>query len=441
MKKSQVQPVLAIVGRPNVGKSTLFNRLIGRRAAIVKDEPGVTRDRNYALADWRGRSFIVIDTGGFEPAAEDGLFAQIREQIRLAMEEADAIILVVDAKAGLTPSDVDIANQLRRYQKPIRVAVNKVDGEKDLPLCADFYGLGLDDVLPVSAEHGLGVGELLDSAIASLPQSQVEYCPKDAIRVAVIGRPNVGKSSFLNKLIGEERFLVDEAPGTTRDSTDTILRRDGKAYLFVDTAGIRRKGKVSLVLEKYSVVMALKSIQRCDVALLMLDASNGVTEQDAKIGGYTQEAGCACIIAINKCDLIGGDSDRFKQLRQEVKSKLKFLSYAPIMFTSAMTGYRVAEALKLIDTVAAEFSKRVPTSALNEVLHEAFQKHTLPSRGKGHVKFYYASQVKTGPPTIVLFFNYPADVHFTYSRYIQNRLREAFGFKGTPIRLSFRRKR
>ena len=434
-----MKPIIAIVGRPNVGKSTLFNRIAGGRKAIVDDEPGVTRDRNYADVDWEGRTFTLIDTGGFEPVSKDRIFVQMREQCELAMEEADAILFVMDGKDGLTPSDEEIADMLRRQKKPVFYVVNKVDGPEQEDRVLEFYGLGVEPVYSVSAEHGYGVSDLVDEVLKVLPLAE-EKEDKGATRVAVVGRPNVGKSSLVNRFLGYKRLLVDPAPGTTRDSIDTLLRRDGKRYVFIDTAGIRRKSRISLRLEKYSILEALRTLDRCDVALLMLDAREGVTDQDARIGGFIHEKGQGCVLVMNKWDLIDKDTHTMKEFQREAFDRLKYLSYAPILFISAVSGQRVAKVLDAVDRVAEQAKKRVATSLLNHAF-ERWVEEVPPAMHQHHrIKLNYITQVSKAPPTFMITANFPEGIHFSYERYLVNRIREEFGFEGVPIRLLFRKK-
>jgi GTPase len=433
-----MKPIVAIVGRPNVGKSTLFNRLVGRRKAIVDDQPGVTRDRNYASVDRYDVPFTLIDTGGFEPVSADRLLQQMREQSQLAMEEADVIIFVMDARQGLTPADREVAEMLRRVQKPVFFVVNKVDGEKQESGLYDFYALGVDSVIPVSAEHGRGVDDLMDEVVGAFPSGAGEEEPEDVTRIAVVGRPNVGKSSLVNRLLGFERVVANPTPGTTRDSVDTLFTCNRKKYLLIDTAGIRRKGKVSLKIETYSVVDALRSIERADVVLIVLNAEEGVTEQDARIAGYAYEAGRGCIFVVNKWDLPEKDNSTIGKFVDTIRMEFKYLPFAPVVFVSAMTGQRISRIMTEVDRVMEQYSKRVSTGELNKVFESATSEHQPPVHQGRRVKLYYATQVSTKPPTFVVFTNSPDGIHFSYERYLSNRLREAFGFTGTPLRLFFR---
>ncbi len=433
-----MKPLVALVGRPNVGKSTLFNRLVGQRRAIVDDTPGVTRDRNYALITRFEKQFILIDTGGFEPVTEDRLLQQMREQSRLAMEEADLIVFMMDARSGLTPADVEVADMLRRVDKPVMYVVNKVDGEKLENDSAEFYSLGVENLYTISAEHNRGVYDLVDDLLALLPRDSGPDPDQEITRIAVVGRPNVGKSSLVNRLVGFERVVANPTAGTTRDSVDTLFMCNRKPYLLIDTAGIRRKGKTTEKLEKYSVVDALRSIERADVVLVVLDASQGVTEQDERIAGYVHEAGKACVFVLNKWDAIEKNNSTFGLYVDQVRTGFRFLSYAPIIFVSAMTGQRVSKVMEAVDQVMEQFCRRVSTSELNRVFSEATSAHHAPLSHGRRVKFYFATQVATRPPCFVIFTNQPDGVHVSYERYLINQFREAFGFNGTPLRIMFR---
>jgi GTPase len=437
-------PVVAIVGRPNVGKSTLFNRIIGRNLAIVEDLPGVTRDRNYANAVWEERPFLLVDTGGFEPRSTDPMYTKMRDQTTLAIEEADIIIFLMDGQEGLLPADIEVAQRLRAAGKPVLHAINKVDGARHEGLLPDFYRLGVDTLLPLSAQHGAGFSDLMDELAKLLPAAPTvpEAEPASAVpRIAIIGRPNVGKSSFVNSLIGGDRMIVSETAGTTRDSVDSLYRYYGREYVLVDTAGIRSRGRISQGIEKYSVMRAMKSVGQCDVALVLLDAAEGITEQDERIVGVAHEEGKGIIIVMNKWDLVQDKEQAYKQLLDDVRLRLKFADYAPVLTISAATRQRVTKVFDEIDKVTVEREKRVPTAELNRFFERVVAGHEPPLyRGK-RVKYFYGTQVGVKPPTFVVFVNYPEGVHFSYIRYIENHLREAFGFHGTPVRIYAKRRR
>ncbi|OGP54716.1 MAG: ribosome biogenesis GTPase Der, partial [Deltaproteobacteria bacterium RBG_13_52_11b] len=413
-----MKPIIAIVGRPNVGKSTLFNRIAGGKKAIVENEPGVTRDRNYADVEWEEHSFTLIDTGGFEPVSKDRLFVQMREQVQLAMDEADAILFVMDGKEGLSPSDKDIADILRRQRKPVFYVVNKIDGPKHEDKTFDFYGLGVDPLYSVSAEDRYGVGDLMDDVIKVLPKSTEESSDQEATKVAVVGRPNVGKSSLINRFLGYKRVIVDETPGTTRDAIDTMLERNGKRYVLIDTAGIRRKSRISLRLEQYSIVEALRTIDRCDVAILVMDSREEVTDQDARIGGFIHEKGKGCVLVMNKWDLVEKESHTMVEVEERVKESLKYLHYVPTVFISAMTGQRISKVLETVDRVAEQAKKRITTSELNRHFGQWVTDLSPPLYRNRAVKMNYITQVSTAPPTFVISTNYPQSIHFSYERYL-----------------------
>lgn len=434
------KPIVAIVGRPNVGKSMLFNRIVGSRIAIVEDMPGVTRDRLYQDAEWQGREFTLVDTGGLD-FAEDVITSQIRKQAELAMREADAVIFVVDARAGLTTTDEEVAKVLRLTDKPVLLAANKVE-QFDLAKIPyyDFYRLGLGDPIPISAAEGLNTGDLLDELVKLLPEQEEDPYPPDTIRIAVIGRPNVGKSSLVNAILGEERVIVSNIPGTTRDAIDSPFERNGKSYVIVDTAGMRRRSRIDLPAERYSVVRALRAIDRCDVALMLLDATEGVTEQDKRIVGYAHEKGKAIILVVNKWDLIEKDNKTMNKFEKKIREELSFLSYAPTLYISALTKQRVPKVLEMVDFVAEQASRRIPTADLNNLIREATQATPPPGDKHKKLKIFYATQGGVKPPTFILFVNEPELMHFSYERYLENQLRENYGFEGTPIRI-FPRKR
>ncbi len=433
-----MRPIVAIVGRPNVGKSTLFNRLLGRRKAIVDDMPGVTRDRNYAQVDRFDAPFTLIDTGGFEPASEERLLQQMREQSRLAMEEADVILFVMDAREGLTAADEDVAEMLRRVEKPVFFLLNKVEGEKQENDLGEFFALGIERYYPISAEHNRGVGDLMDDVIAAFPHRGGEDAAEDVTRIAVVGRPNVGKSSLVNRLLGFERVVANPVPGTTRDSVDSNFTCNKKRYLLIDTAGIRRKARISLKIETYSAVDALRSIDRADVVLVVIDAEQGLTEQDSRIAGYAAEAGRGCVIVVNKWDALHKDNATVGRFVDQIRTQLKHLSYAPILFVSALSGQRTGKIMTTVDEVMAQYTRRVSTSDLNRAFKEAVAAHHHPLYQGRRVKFYYTTQVGTKPPTFAIFTNCPDGIEESYERFLANSLRESFGFSGTPLRFLFR---
>ncbi|HEY1372979.1 MAG TPA: ribosome biogenesis GTPase Der [Candidatus Binatia bacterium] len=440
-------PVLALVGRPNVGKSTFFNRLTRQRKAIVHDLPGVTRDRNYGTAEWSGRKFLVIDTGGFEPEAETALKKQVQEQTRLAIEEADAILFLFDGKAGLHPLDRDAVDLLRRVPKPVFFAANKIDSRARENGLYEFYALGVDEILPVSAEHGVGVGELLDRVVKTFPEETDTGIEAPAeketkpLALAVVGRPNVGKSTLANRLLGYERSVVDTTPGTTRDAIDTPLEFGGKSYTLIDTAGIRRKARIADRLEQYSVVRSLGSIDRGDVIVYIIDGTEGVTSQDAQILAYAAERGKGLVLAVNKWDAVAADKKDPRAYRQEVYRKLPFVDFAPVKFISAATGQGVGKMMAAVKSVAAAYKLKIPTSPLNQALRAIFAQHPPPLAQGKPVKFFYATQIAVGPPTFALFVNFAHGIGPAYERYLVHQLREALGFEGAPLRLSIRGRR
>ncbi|MGB5933959.1 MAG: ribosome biogenesis GTPase Der [Anaerolineae bacterium] len=432
-----MKPLVAIVGRPNVGKSTLFNRLVEEPRAIVEDLPGTTRDRLYADAQWGGVAFTLIDTGGLVLWTEDELTMQVRRQVELAMAEAEAILFMVDVTEGLTVGDEEIAELLRVSQKPLFLVVNKADNEARRLAATEFYGLGLGEPYPISALHGTGTGDLLDALVACFPPRE-EVEEAEGVGVAIVGRPNVGKSSLLNALLGRERAIVSESPGTTRDAIDTQMSWDSQLVTLIDTAGIRRRGRVRRGVEQYSVLRALRAIQRAHVVLLLLDAPEGVTAQDAHIVGYAMEEARGIVLVVNKWDLMK-EAD-VSEYAKGVRQAFRFIPYAPLLFVSALTGRRVGTVLETALRVYQERLRRVPTSGLNRLLREAVASHSPPSKRGKRLRFYYATQAEVDPPTFVFFVNDPQLVHFSYWRYLENRLREAFGFEGTPLRLYFRRR-
>jgi GTPase len=433
-----MKPIIAIVGRPNVGKSTLFNRLVGRRKAMVDDMPGVTRDRNYAEVNRFDVPFILVDTGGFEPETSDRMLQQMREQSRFAMDEADLILFVMDARDGLTPADTEVVQMLRRINKPVFYIINKVDGDRQEALSGDFYSLGIDQIHMVSAEHNRGIGDLMDEVLAAIPREAAEEADEEITRIAVVGRPNVGKSTLVNRLLGYERVVANPTAGTTRDAVDTRFTVNKKPYVLIDTAGIRRKGKTVEKVEKYSVMDALRSIERADVVLIVLSAEEGVTEQDSKIAGYAYEAGRGCIFVVNKWDTVTKDNATMGRFIEEIRRSFKYLPFAQILFVSAETGQRTGKIIAEVDLVMEQYTKRVSTSDLNKVFTQAIDENHAPLDQGKRVKFFYATQVGVKPPSFVIFTNRPDGIYFSYERYLMNRFREAFGFNGTPLKLIFR---
>lgn len=436
-------PLVAIIGRPNVGKSTLFNRILGKKTAIVDDVPGVTRDRNYADANYRNRPFRLVDTGGLEPSAAEGMLALIKRQSELAIAEANILILLMDGRTGLTPQDQEVVRLLRGTTKPLFIAVNKIDTPKVESFVADFYQLGVDQLYPISAEHGIGVAELLDAIYPLLPESDENAGHSTMPRIAVVGRPNVGKSTLVNAVLGEDRVVVSNVPGTTRDSIDSLAVYQGRRYLFTDTAGIRRRGKIDRGIEGYSVARSLRAIGRSDVAVLLLDAEEGVTEQDTKIAGLVIRQGRACLLLVNKWDLREGDSHARQEYEQTLRRRFPFLSWAPVLFASAVKPDSLRRLFPTIDQVFASFSKRIPTGQLNQFLQHILETHPLPVRkGKPSkvTKSAFMTQVAVQPPVFALFVGHPDDVTPAYLRFIENQLRETYGFSGTPIRLIVKKK-
>ena len=431
-----MKPLVAIVGRPNVGKSMLFNKLIGQRLSIVEDTPGVTRDRIYGESEWCGRKFRLVDTGGIEPRTDDQILSFMREQAEIAIQHADVIIFLTDVKTGLTASDQEVANMLLRSRKPIVLAVNKMDstGRVD-PDFYEFYNLGLGDPIAVSAVHGHGTGDLLDAVCAHLNFEEEPEDSDDRITVAVIGRPNVGKSSLINHILGENRLIVANEAGTTRDAIDTMVENKYGKFVFTDTAGLRKKGKVESGVERYSVLRSLAAVERSRVCVIMIDATVGFTEQDSKVAGYAHEQGKACIIAVNKWDAVEKDSYTMDTMRKKLEEDFSFMSYAPIVFISAKTGQRVDKLFETIHFVDIQNGTRVPTGALNEMLARATAKVQPPSDKGKRLKVFYITQISTRPPTFVCFVNQKALFHFSYQRYLENQIRETFGLTGTPIRM------
>jgi GTP-binding protein len=436
------KPVIAIVGRPNVGKSTLFNRIAGKQKAIVIDEPGATRDRNYMDCVFQDKAFTLIDTGGFEPASEERILVQMREQSNLAIEEADVIIFLMDGKDGLTPSDIEIARQLRGKSKYIFYVTNKVDGDRHQDMLTDFYRLGIDQFYPISAQHGLGVDELLAAITRDFTESSDGKDEQDdQIKVAIVGKPNVGKSSLVNLILGKERSIANPTPGTTRDAIDMTVKVHGKKYLLIDTAGIRRKSKISQTLEKYSVIQALKSINRCDIALVLIDAEDGLTDQDTKIIGLAYERGKACIIVVNKWDKIEKDNSTVGKFVEDIQDKIKFMDFAPIIFVSAVTGQRAPKIFDLINEVYDQYTKRIGTSPLNDMLEKSLRRNPMARYQNKQMHITYATQTDIKPPSFVFFVSNAKGIHFSYERYLMNQIRETFGFSSVPLKLIFRKKR
>lgn len=436
--EEEVPPLIAIVGRPNVGKSRLYNRMTRTRFAIVEDMPGVTRDRQYGDGEWDDRLFQVVDTGGFEPDSTDELLRQMREQAQLAIDEADIVFFMVDARAGVTPADREIAQMLRQVQRPVYLLANKIDNEDQELLATEFYELGFPVVWPLSAEHGTGYGEVMEDIGTQLPL-RVERDEDDTqIRVAVVGRPNAGKSTFINKLLGENRLLTSDTPGTTRDAINTILRTDSHEYLFIDTAGIRRKKRIYELIEKYSVVQAFKALDRADIAIVMLDATQPFSSQDQRIAGLAHDKGCGMIFVLNKWDLVKKDHKTAEKYVQQVRDTFKFAPYAPVVTISAATGQRVHKLLELINDVHAQYTRRISTSDANEFLTQALRRRSPPQSSSRKMKFYFVSQVSTRPPTFMFSVNNPGLLHFSYQRFLINNLREMFGFKGVPIKVFYR---
>lgn len=440
--------LVALVGRPNVGKSTLFNRIVGRRTAVVSEVPGTTRDRLYSEAEWGGVAFTLVDTGGIElltgwhtePLSEDSsqFMESIVHQAKIAIQDADVIIMVVDGQAGLTSADRHVAEVLRQTRKPVVVAANKLESTKRWDDAYEFYELGLGPVLPVSAVHGTGTGDLLDELVEAIPSFEARYETEETIRISLLGKPNAGKSTLLNRLLGQERAIVSPLPGTTRDAIDSRLTYHGQKFTLIDTAGIRRRGKIEPGVEKYSVLRAIKALDRCDVALLILDATMGITAQDTHIGGMIKDEEVGNIILVNKWDAVEKDAHSMPEYVAFVRNQLKFLPYAPILFISALTGQRVNKILPLVQEVNQARHLRIPTSRLNKLMRSAVMKHPPPQKGGIRVKFFYATQAETVPPTFIFFVNKPDWVHFTYRRYLENQIREVEPFTGTPIRLRFR---
>lgn len=436
------KPVVAVVGRPNVGKSTLFNALAGSRISIVEDTPGVTRDRIYADVSWLNYQFTLIDTGGIEPESKDIILSQMREQAETAIMTADVILFLTDVRQGLVDADFKVADMLRRSGRPVLLIVNKVDSfEKFMPDVYEFYNLGLGNPIPISAAGKMGLGDMLDEVVKHFPDAAAEEEEDERPKIAVIGKPNAGKSSIINKLLGEDRVIVSPIAGTTRDAIDTTVTRNGQEYVFIDTAGLRRKSKVKEELERYSIIRTVTAVERCDVAVLIIDAEEGITEQDAKIAGIAHERGKGMIIAVNKWDLIEKDNHTMKEFTEKIWEKLSYMPYAELIFLSAKTGQRLLKLFDLIDAVIANCALRVQTGVLNEILTEAMAMKQPPSDKGKRLRIYYITQVSVKPPTFVMFINDKDLTHFSYTRYIENQIRTTFGFRGTPIKFIYRERK
>lgn len=437
-----MKPIVAVVGRPNVGKSTLFNRISGARISIVEDTPGVTRDRIYSDVSWLDKHFTLIDTGGIEPKSKDEILAKMREQAQIAIEMADVVILMTNVKEGVTANDHEVAQMLLKAKKKIVLAVNKVDNLGDPPMeFYEFYNLGLGDPIAISSANALGLGDLLDEVTAKFPEDADTSADDDEIKVAVIGRPNAGKSSLINKLMGEERVIVSDIAGTTRDAIDTHYEKDGDKFLFIDTAGIRRKSKVNEAIEKFSVLRSYAAVDRSDVCVIMIDGTEGIAEQDTKIAGYADEQGKACIFVINKWDIVKKDDKTMNEFKYKIRETFAFMSYASMMFTSAKTGRNIPALIDEIKKVNEQHKRRITTGMLNDVINEAVNKQQPPSDKGKRLRIYYGTQASVAPPTFVLFVNDRDLFHFSYKRFIENQIRENFGFDGTPIRLIIRERK
>ncbi len=442
MAKKKSKPIVAVVGRPNVGKSTLFNVLAGEQISIVKDTPGITRDRIYADVTWLDYHFTLVDTGGIEPDSNDIILSQMREQAEIAIDTADVIMFMVDVKQGLVDSDSKVADMLRRSHKPVVLVVNKVDSfEKMMPDVYEFYNLGIGDPHPISSVNRMGIGDMLDEVVSYFPEGSAEEEEDDRIKVAIVGKPNSGKSSLINKLLGENRLIVSDIAGTTRDAVDTEVTYNGKEYVFIDTAGLRRKNKIKEELERFMIIRTVSAVERADVAVLLIDATEGVTEQDAKIIGIAHERGKAIIIAVNKWDAIEKDDKTIYRFTEKVKQTLAFMPYAEIIFISALTGQRIGKLYETIDIVAENHALRVATGVLNEIMTEAVAMQQPPADKGKRLRLYYITQVSVKPPTFVIFVNDKELMHFSYTRYIENQIRNAFGFKGTPLRFIIRERK
>lgn len=432
--------ILCIVGRPNVGKSTLFNRIVGKKIAITEDQPGVTRDRIYSEAEWLGNHFTIIDTGGLEPEKEDTMMSNIQKQAQIAIETADVILFVVDGIEGLTSTDREIATILRKSGSEVILACNKIDNPKNASDVYEFYELGFGEPLVVSSEQALGIGDLLDEVVKFFPEEIIESDEDDTIKVTLIGKPNVGKSSLINNILGEERVIVTNIPGTTRDAIDSKFQYKEHKYLFIDTAGLRRKRSVEENVERYSVLRTLTAVDRADICILVIDALQGITEQDTKIAGYAHDNGKAMIIAINKWDLVEKENLTYREFEKSIRETLGFMTYAPIVFISALTGQRIPKLMELLNVVNNNYNLRISTGVLNDIINQAVLMNQPPSEKGRRCKIYYGTQATVRPPTFVIFINDKELMHFSYERYLENQIRNHFGFEGTPIKLEFRQK-
>lgn len=435
------KPIVAIVGRPNVGKSTLFNKLAGKRIAIVEDTPGVTRDRIYAQAEWLNHNFTIIDTGGIEPESEDIIVAQMRRQAEMAIEMADVIMFIVDGKEGLTPADNEVALMLRKSKKPVVLVVNKIDRIEEEDNMYEFYNLGIGDPTTISASQALGLGDMLDKVVENFPGGYENEEEDEYIRIAFVGKPNVGKSSLINKILGEERNIVSNIPGTTRDAIDSYLERDEDKFILIDTAGLRRRSKVKEQIERYSTVRTYAAIDRSDVCILLIDAEEGISEQDKKIIGYAHELNKALMVVVNKWDLIEKETNTMNKFKKELQGELSFMTYAPYIFISAKTGQRAGKVLDLAKECYTNYNKRIKTGVLNDVINKAIMMKEPPIVAMNRLKIFYATQVVTKPPTFVFFVNDPKTLHFSYQRYLENQIRQSFDFTGTGIKMEFRERK
>ena len=436
------KPIVAIVGRPNVGKSTLFNVLAGEKISIVQDTPGVTRDRIYADINWLDYNFTLIDTGGIEPESDNIIIKSMREQAEIAIETADVILFMTDVRQGMVDDDAKVADMLRRSKKPIVLVVNKVDSfEKFMPDVYEFYNLGLGDPHPISGSSRLGIGDMLDEVVSHFNESAKDDTEDERPRIAIIGKPNVGKSSIINKLLGEDRVIVSDIAGTTRDAVDTEIVRNGREYVFIDTAGLRRKSKIKEDIERYSIIRTVSAVERCNVAVLVIDATEGITDQDAKIAGIAHDRGKGMIIAVNKWDAIEKNDKTIYKFTEEIRNKLSYMPYAELLFISAQTGQRLPKLFETIDAVIENHSLRIATGVLNEIMSEAVAMQQPPSDKGKRLKLYYITQVSVKPPTFVIFVNDKELMHFSYTRYIENRIRESFGFRGTPLKFIIRERK